>query len=327
MESKTLLIFTLFALVCGQYVNPVINQDHPDPGAIWYDGYFYVATTGGGSGGAFPIHQSADLVNWTQIGFVFPQGMLPGWAVNSFWAPELHLIQTDDGDQFNVYFAARESSGLLCVGVGVSTEIGGPYKDIGAPLVQVEGMGSIDPTYWLDYDGESYVIWKSDGNAIGQPTPIWAQPVTQNGTAFLPGSSATQLITNTLDWEGPVTEGPWLINQNGVYYLFYSANVYSGSAYCVGVASANNVLGPYTKQGTPIITTDPNNDWIGPGHCSVMQLSESNQTWMIYHAWTSDLAYRAMLIDEVVFGNDGWPSMANGNSNPSYTAEADPQID
>ncbi len=44
----------------------------------------------------------------------------------------------------------------------------------------------------------------------------------------------TQLITNTLSWEGPLVEAPWLIHVNGTYYLFYSANGYAGGkCYCV----------------------------------------------------------------------------------------------
>ena len=34
--------------------------------------------------------------------------------------------------------------------------------------------------------------------------------------------TATQLITNDQPWEGAVTEAPWMIRQNGFFYLFYS---------------------------------------------------------------------------------------------------------
>lgn len=37
--------------------------------------------------------------------------------------------------RFVVYFAARTSDGLLCVGAATSNSVTGPYEDIGAPLV------------------------------------------------------------------------------------------------------------------------------------------------------------------------------------------------
>ena len=42
-------------------------------------------------------------------------------------------------------------------------------------------MGNIDPTSFLDDDGNRYLYWKADGNAIGKPTPIYVQLLKSNG--------------------------------------------------------------------------------------------------------------------------------------------------
>jgi hypothetical protein len=33
--------------------------------------------------------------------------------------------------------------------------------------------------------GVSYVIWKTDGNAVNKPTPIWAAALAPNGTTVV----------------------------------------------------------------------------------------------------------------------------------------------
>ena len=107
-------------------------------------------------------------------------------------------------------------------------------------------------------------------------------------------------------------EGPWFINRDGWYYLFYSANGYCGPAYAVGVARSQHPLGPYEKRGDPILTTHSKFD--GPGHCSVIRTKEDpDQYVMIYHSWISGSVCngnnRVMLVDQVVWGQDGWPSV------------------
>lgn len=46
----------------------------------------------------------------------------------------------------------------------------GPYTDLGAPLMQQDDLGIIDATYYKDTNNKSYLIYKTDGNAVGKPT-------------------------------------------------------------------------------------------------------------------------------------------------------------
>ena len=43
---------------------------------------------------------------------------------------------------------------------------------------------------------------------------------------------------NTLAFEGGIVEAPWVIYENGFYYLFYSACGYANKCYSVSVARA-----------------------------------------------------------------------------------------
>eukprot|EP01097_Dermamoeba_algensis_P004040 TRINITY_DN2705_c0_g1_i1.p1 TRINITY_DN2705_c0_g1~~TRINITY_DN2705_c0_g1_i1.p1 ORF type:complete len:347 (-),score=41.61 TRINITY_DN2705_c0_g1_i1:189-1229(-) len=316
------LLVAISATYCEKYINPVIpNANHPDPGVLLYNNMYYAVTTSGDDPNAFPILLSNNLVNWTQVGFVFPKGKAPGWAVSDFWAPEIHILSNNT---FAVYFVARTFDGILSVGVALATSPTGPFRDIGKPLIYEPHMGNIDPSFYRE-GSKNYLIWKRDGNGAVPPvpTPIFIQELTADGSKLAPGSSKTQMITNDLSFEGNLVEGPWLIRVGKYYYLFYSSNGFSSPSYSVSVARATSLFGPYTKVGKPILQT--NSYFDGPGHCSVVPLGS---TWyIIYHSWYAGKiggSYpRVLLVDSISWVSD-WPVIGDGS--PSHTPQPVPRI-
>ncbi len=91
-----LSIATVTMLSCvsaGNYSNPVLAGDWPDPGVVKFNGLWYAATTGGdGKGNYFGVHTSVDLAAWTFSGYLFDSSTWPKWADGTCWAPEIHLI-------------------------------------------------------------------------------------------------------------------------------------------------------------------------------------------------------------------------------------------
>jgi len=174
-------------------------------------------------------------------------------------------------------------------------------------LLHDPGTGLIDANHYEDPAGKHYLIWKEDGNAVGIQTPIHGQELSADGLALV-GARKT-LITNDLPWEGPLVEGPWLIDNGGKYYLFYSANAYNTPSYAIGVARADSPLGPYTKAPQSILSGAGH--WAGPGHGSVIT-TKKGETWHVYHSWITGQVGggpgRVALIDRV-FWENGWPTM------------------
>ncbi|NMO13782.1 family 43 glycosylhydrolase [Pyxidicoccus fallax] len=291
----------------GLYINPVVPTDCADPGVI-HDGTQYVAAcTSGGAANAFPLRTSRDLVNWTSAGVIFPSASKPTWATGDFWAPEIHKV----GTRYIAYYTARHTNGKLSIGAATSASALGPFTDLGRPLVHDTGMGMIDATFFKDTAGTPYLVWKADGNAVGQQTPIYGQQLSADGLSLV-GTRRT-LITNNLGWEGGVVEAPWVVARGGYYYLFYSGNAYYNNTYAVGVARATSPLGPYTKLSAPILKTG--GGWTGPGHNSVVT-GPGGDTYMVYHAWNSAHTARVMLVDAITWPN-GWPAVPEGPSNGS----------
>lgn len=96
-------------------------------------------------------------------------------------------------------------------------------------------------------------------------TPIRAQRLAEDG-ASLVGEPAL-VLANDLDWEGHLIEGPFCTLQDGRYWLFYAGNDFATPAYGIGVATADHPLGPYVKQGEPLLRST--RQWTAPGHASV----------------------------------------------------------
>jgi GH43 family beta-xylosidase len=318
----------------GIYENPVIPLDCPDPHVV-YDGYqnfeYVLTCTSGNAPDAFPVYTSKDLVHWTARGHLFPAGQKPAWAVSDFWAPEIHRI----GSQWIVYFTARGSDGQLAIGAAYSDGPLDNYVELPSPLVHSSTVGLIDATV-LYTNTARYLVWKEDGNAQNQPTPIMAAELAANGMSVT--GSPTQLITNDQSWEGNLVEGPAILQwEDGFYYLFYSGNAYYDDRYAVGVAKASSPLGPYMKYtGNPILQTSA--DWVGPGHCSIalgttLYTEGQNPSpaviatdiYMVYHAWQAGHVNgpgdgRMVLVDQIQWGADGWPHMIGAPSSASRPA-------
>lgn len=306
----------------GEFLNPVIDTDFPDPHVILADDdmYYAYATTGGNAN--IRVARSADLVEWEMLGDALPilaswSGFTPLFELSphrATWAPEVH--ETSAG--YVMYYTTPavqiprpDNRPSQCIGTAVSENPEGPFVDDSeGPIVcQAELGGSIDATFFRDDDDTQYLIWKNDGNCCAQPTRFYIQELSDDGLAVV-GEPTDLGMSNDKPWERFVIEAPTLIRNEDTYYLFYSGNDFASASYAVGYATAEDVLGPYVDaEENPILTSEP--PAAGPGHQSVVE-DRDGDLWMTFHAWDfSAVGYgmggrRAMWIDELRF-EDGRP--------------------
>lgn len=294
--------------------NPVIAQDSPDPGVLRVGDTYYMVTTSGDAPDAFPIRTSKDLAHWTDQGAIFPNARKPAWAASDFWAPEIHQV----GSTYVAYYTARDKTGRLCVGAASAPSPTGPYTDLGHPLVRDPHVGSIDATEFQDDDGSKYLVWKSDGNDVGEPCHIYVQKLSPDGLAL--EGQATSILTNDQGWEGKVVEGPQLVKRNGTYYLFYSGNSYADGTYATGVARASSLLGPYEKHDGPILHTG--GAFAGPGHNAIVT-DPAGRDYIVFHAYAASNigGPRETLVNSVDW-QGGWPVVNDGTPASSFPAPA-----
>lgn len=281
------------------YTNPVYDQNFADP-FVLADGDSYLAFATNGPAGKIQTLRSSNLTEWEQVGDALPQ--LPEWSTpGKVWAPE--VVKHSEG-RYLLYYTT-DSNGRQCVSVAVASKPEGPYQDDSTkPVVcQPDEGGSIDASPFTDTDGRRYLYWKNDGNAIGVDTWIYVQKVSADGLTLT--GDRHKLIKQDLPWEGNLVEAPFMLERNGKYHLFYSANAYDKADYAVGHAVCTSAVGPCQKDPDPVLATS--NDAAGPGHNMVLR--KGDRYWFVYHAWDPaavgvDPPGRTMWLSELTWDGD-----------------------
>ena len=164
-----------------------------------------------------------------------------------------------------------------------------------------------------DERGRLYLLWKEDGNEFRRPTPILAQRLSEDGRRLR--GRPRELIRSREPWEGRIVEAPTVVRHGGYFYLFYSANrcCTEECAYAVGVARSPTLLGRWERYpGNPILRDG--NGWRCPGHVSLVA-DAGGSLKALFHAFRTGagvLIGRQLLVDDVTFGQDGWPRIGAG---------------
>lgn len=255
------------------------TEDLPDPNVLPVEGGYFIYSTNA-RGVHVPVVYSTDLAEFTLIGDAMP--VLPRWVRPGFtWAPEVAKI----AGRYVLYFTARmRGTRVQVIGVATAEQPEGPFVATGAPLISMQDLGgAIDPAVLSTRDGQHYLYWKNDGNAVKQATHLWGAELSVDGLALM--STPAPLLTASEPWEHGLVEAPQVIEEGGVFHLLYSCAAYFDESYAVGHANGLSPLGPFEKhRPAPILAT--HGQVAGPGHSHAFRTA-SGQWQLAYHAWES----------------------------------------
>lgn len=269
--------------------NFAIDQDFPDPDVLFADGAYYAYATNRAEANV-QVATSNDLAAWTIGDDALPT--LPAWAEpGNTWAPD---VSGPIDRRYVMFFTARDkASGRQCIGSATSGKPTGPFAPTSRkPLIcPVQEGGAIDPTTFTAADGTRYLVWKTDGNCCGLSTWIELAPLRPDGLTL--AGPAVRLLQQTEEWEGQLVEAPTLLEHEGRFVLFYSANAYVADDYAVGYAVADDLRGPYTKQEGPFFSTELSQGaYRGPGGQDVVATAGGDV--LIFHSWDATYTYRGL---------------------------------
>lgn len=304
-----LLVVGTAAAAPGIYTNPILTDGNPaDPHVMLVDGTYYLYATTHGRG--YDAWTSTDLVHWKNRGSVYraPHG--------GAWAPDVFHNKRGDG-RFYLYYTNDDPNappGPLDkqIGVAMSDSPLGPFED-----KKVLAAGSIDAHLFQDDDGRYYLYYVEIVGGFKIFAQPMADPLTPEGERIL-------VLRPTEPWEmvsGHVTEGPFMLKRDGIYYLTYSGTGADSPNYAIGYATSKSPLGPFEKHaGNPIArrkkastnvrgrkTRAQQGEGIyGPGHHCVVD-GPDGRMWMVYHQKYDDgTNYRRFLaLDPMWFDDDG----------------------
>jgi beta-xylosidase len=254
-----------------------VAQRFPDPAVLAVGNQYYAYATRNGRQN-IPVMLSTDLARWTLSIDALPQ--LPAWAAGRTWAPA--VVQR--GDRYVLWYTARDrASARQCISVATADGPLGPFSDsTAAPAIcQLELGGSIDPEVFVDDGGDAYLLWKSEDNALGQRTTLWAAPLSADGTAI---GAHTRLISGGPGWHSNLVEGPAMVAHGGTYYLFYGANRWNTAAAAIGYAVCESPLGPCADATSDTPWLANTETAFGPSGPNIFKDSNGALRFA-YHAW------------------------------------------
>ncbi|MDI9550830.1 MAG: family 43 glycosylhydrolase [Bacteroidales bacterium] len=326
MKKKLLLISAISILAAGcsqykQFSNPVIDQDWPDPTAIYNpdDGYYYSIATGVNR----TLMRSSNLCEWEQTDIrPFDQETIRKIRQlgPDVWAPQFARI---DG-RYLIYVTVRSSAEDSRIVVLSSPTIKGPYKFENVVTdSNVTGIkDTIDPFAFVD--DETGKVWLVFGSVGG----IHQVELSKDGLSLAEGATYKHIAGQDINNDNArlsVFEGSYVYKKDGWWYLFASAGRYNDYSYAIVVGRSKSVSGPFlTKEGkdmaegfgTAILASSPYDKFYGPGHNGEIFIDKNGDTFMIYHVHVGDYREarnrrgynpRPMNIQRLYWGKDGWP--------------------
>ena len=307
-----------------QWQNPIATEPVRDPQISKFgDRYWMTATCWSffeqyGQNPGVKVWSSADLKSWKfETMAVLPNA--DGWDAARFWAPEIHLINGKYWLCYNAMSVAGKTTQFI--GLAVADEVKGPYRKITASAPLCAGN---DAHLFQDDDGKVY-LFRSGINA----SEVDLESGKLVGEFFHVIGKGEKG-----EWDGGngvSVEGPFVIKRDGTYFLFYSS---WGRGYEVGIATAQNIKGPWTKApNNPIygaqkpdntkrygtqFTQAPDVPWTEVGHGSPFE-GPDGKLWISAHGYRKgDKIWDAKLVIDPLQWENGMFQVET----PSWTPQS-----
>lgn len=277
--------------------NPVVTYKYlGDPAALVHDGTLYIYA---GHDECPPPQQyylmnkwcilsTKDMKTFTEHSYKM-QAKSFAWAKGESWASQ--VIERNGKFYWYVTVEHKDIPGKS-IGVAVADSPVGPFKDArGSALVTNDmtteytkiGWDDIDPTVFIDDDGQAYLIW-------GNTQCYYAK-----------------LKENMTELDGPIvpvdlprfTEAPWIHKRGEWYYLSYASEFPEKICY----AMSKSITGPWEYKGIL-------NELAGNSNTNHQAIIEFNDEWyFIYHNGAINPHgcgfRRSVCIDRLYYNPDG----------------------
>ena len=287
MNRKTcIMLVAMFLMAVGMPVkaqNPFVQTWFTsDPAPMVHDGTMYVYTGHDEDRADFfwmqewRVYSTRDMVNWTDHGSPLALESF-SWADDRAWASQ--CIERDGKFYWYICAHSRLSKGMA-IGVAVGDSPTGPFRDaIGKPLFENGSWDHIDPTVFIDDDGQAWLYWgnprvyylKLNRDMISYEGELGMLPMTEE--AF--GSPAMDKREKGRKYKDSYVEGPWITKRKGVYQLLYAAG---GVPEHISYSTAPSPTGPWTYAGEIMPLSDTGSF---TNHCGVADYK--GHSYFFYH--------------------------------------------
>ncbi|MFC5683061.1 family 43 glycosylhydrolase [Flavobacterium sp. MAHUQ-51] len=288
--------------------NPVLEGFYADPEVLYSNKtkkyYIYPTSDGfdGWGGYYFKTFSSDNLVDWKEEVIIIDLKKDVSWANRNAWAPCIVEKKIKGKYKYFYYFTAAQK-----IGVAVSDNPAGPFKDSGKALVSsrpegAKGGQEIDPDVFTDpKSGKSYLYWGNGYMAVAE--------LNKDMVSFKEGTTKLIAVDRTF------REGTYIIYRNGIYYFLWSEDDTRSPNYKVRYGTSKSPVGPIEIPKDNIVIQGNKEQGIyATGHNSVVKVPNKDEWYIVYHRFPypnginmGDAAgfHREVCIDKLEFNSDG----------------------
>ena len=307
-RTRLTTLFCLLGIITLQAQNPFVQTwCTSDPAPMVHDGTMYVYTGHDEDGADFfwmqewRVYSTQDMVNWTDHGSPLALESF-SWADDRAWASQT----IERNGKFYWYICAHSKiSNGMAIGVAVGDSPIGPFKDaLGKPLFENGSWDHIDPTVFIDDDGQAWLMWgnpqcyylKLNEDMISYSGELGLLDMTEE--AF--GAPVMSKREKDKKYKDSYVEGPWLTKRNGTYQLLYAAG---GVPEHISYSTAPSPTGPWKYAGEIMPLCDTKSF---TNHCGVADYK--GHSYFFYH--TGKLPNgggfgRSVAVEEFKYNADG----------------------
>lgn len=267
---KRLLVAALLLVATASGAETPSILPGADPFAFADGGKLYIYPTGRGptldvwSQRAGGWHDDATLLALKNIAWVREDHA----AKHYLWAPDMIAA---NGHYYLYYSIGPQDPTPSRLGVAQCDGPEGPCTDIGKPLLTGgNGFEAIDPMVFIDPRSGTRYLYAGGSN----------------GAKLRVFTLAPDMVT--IEHDVPVdqppafTEGVFMHERHGIYYLSYSHGHWDRSDYSVHYAMSASPTGPWKYRGVLLASESR---FKGPGHHSFVQDPATGDWLIVYHRW------------------------------------------
>jgi arabinoxylan arabinofuranohydrolase len=304
--------------------NPIVQTRYTtDPAPMVYGDRLYVYTGHDEDGSTYftmndwRLYSTADMVNWTD------HGSPMNWSVYSWCKGAAWAAQAIERNGKIYWYTSSESKlyGYHVVGVVVGDSPQGPFTP-GRTTSLTKQFGDIDPTVFIDNDGQAYLYYGNNCLRYGL--------LNEDMVSLKDGAHE---ITLTADGFGGVKqnnkvvgkdcyeEGPWIYRRGDTYYLVYAAG---GVPEHIAYSTSASPTGPWTYRGVIM----PTQGGAFTNHPGVIDFK--GHSYLFYHNGALPKGggfTRSVCVEEFKYNADGtFPQINMTGSGAQPVATLNPYI-
>ena len=269
------------------------NRYNPDPAPVVSGDRLYVFTGHDADSATYfkmpdwQVFSTTDMEHWTDHGIVLSTAQFT-WAEqgDNAWASQA----IERNGKWYWYVACKDmKANTHGIGVAVADRPEGPWKDpIGKPLIPGY-PGFIDPTVFIDDDGQAYLFWGNNGcwyAKLNEDMVSIDESFGKKGIKEIPVNDESQFGPNVVKYDYGLhkrimktgfEEAPWIYKLGDTYYFEFAAG---GVPEHWAYSTSKSIHGPWQYQGK-ITTTSPGSFTIHGG-----SIDFKGKSYLFYHNGT-----------------------------------------